>query len=164
MKCRYSISLAVLILAACSNETASVESSSEDEAEASASGENATNAPEIEQAANAGGSVSGTGDTGAPEDPYAEGRPGQPAIPETREDPNWQSRYSPDIPYYNTTDSAIPATTGASPRTGLVGQVQPGDGGYIQTCELNSTYCKITFGGEGEEGYVNMDLLVGRAE
>lgn len=95
--------------------------------------------------------------------PYSTGRPGQPAIPETREDPNWTARYSPDIPYYNRSSEAVPATMGASPRTGLVGQVQPGEGGFIQTCELNSTYCKISFGGAGKAGYVNMDLMSGEA-
>ena len=95
--------------------------------------------------------------------PYASGRPGQPAIPETVEDPNWTNRYSPDVPYYNRSDRPIPATMGASPRTALVGQVMPNDGGFIQTCELNSSYCKITFGGNGKAGYVNMDLLSGEA-
>ena len=95
--------------------------------------------------------------------PYLEGRPGQPAIPETVEDPDWTSRYSPDIPYYNRGEQAIPATMGASPRTGLVGMVEPGDGGFIKTCEVDSTYCKISFGGAGKEGYVNMDLMSGEA-
>ena len=93
----------------------------------------------------------------------AESRPAQPTIPETVEDPDWRSRYSPDIPYYNRSNKPIPATAGASPRTALVGQVQPNDGGFIQTCELNSTYCQITFGGGGLKGYVNMDLLSGEA-
>lgn len=95
--------------------------------------------------------------------PYASGKPGQPAIPVTVEDPDWQRRYSPDVPYYNRSASPIPATMGASPRTALVGQVMPNDGGFIQTCERNSTYCKITFGGEGKAGYVNMDLMSGEA-
>ena len=104
--------------------------------------------------------------TGSKDDspnPYASGRPGQPAIPETIEDDNWQARYSPDVPYYNRTGEPIPATMGASPRTALVGQVQPGEGGFIQTCEKNSTFCKITFGGEGKAGYVNMDRMSGEA-
>ena len=106
---------------------------------------------------------SAEGDADATPNPYASGRPGQPAIPETVDDPNWQERYSTEVTYKNLGSEPIPATLGASPRTGFVGSVQPGDGVAIITCELNSTYCKVRFGADGKEGYVNMDLLSGTA-
>ncbi|WP_298967079.1 hypothetical protein [uncultured Roseibium sp.] len=79
-----------------------------------------------------------------------------PPIPETQIDPNWTNRYSPDVPYYNISGSDKPAFGGADPQTALVGQVRPNDGGFVKECAINSTFCKITFGGNGQEGWVNM--------
>ena len=89
------------------------------------------------------------------------GQPGQPAIPETITDPNWTNRYSPEIPYYNRTNTPIPITMGASPRTAFVGHLEPGEGGYIQTCAENSSYCQLQLFNNRLTGYVNMDLLEG---
>lgn len=85
-------------------------------------------------------------------------------IPDTVEDPEWTSRFSPDIPYYNVTDEAVPVFAGADPRTALRGQIGPGDGGIIQTCAEQSTFCKIEFGGEGASGWVDMTNFSGMAD
>ena len=84
-------------------------------------------------------------------------------LPELIEDPNWQTRYSPDVPYYNRSTQPILATKTAQPGSEVVGQLTPGQAGFIKTCVLDSTFCAITLGGEGLTGYVNMELLGGEA-
>lgn len=47
-------------------------------------------------------------------------------------DPYWTSRYSPEIPYMNRSDKPVSMTIGADPKTQYIGEIKPGEGGYVQ--------------------------------
>ena len=69
---------------------------------------------------------------------------------------SWTSKYAPDKQYYNR--SNIAATVfGAPDRTSApVGSINPGEGGFIQTCNDDASWCKLSYGGLGASGWVNM--------
>ena len=160
----YILILAAVSLSACSSGKADEAQDSSTSVERAQPGGTTDDAASADPArTSSSGEVSGNTPNVPAPSAYASGRPGQPAIPETVEDPDWRSRYSTEVTYVNRSGRAIPATMGASPRTALVGTVPEGDGVAIITCELDSTFCKVRWGAEGKEGYVNMDLFTGTA-
>jgi len=69
---------------------------------------------------------------------------------------HWTAKYAADTRYLNR--SNIPATVFRDPdRTSAPkGSIGPGDGGYIETCNDDASWCKLSVGGIGVTGWVNM--------
>lgn len=83
--------------------------------------------------------------------------------PET-ETVDWRTRYSAEIPYYNTSSEPVMAYASADPSSEVVMEVAEGEGGFIQSCNSDATWCEITIGGEGATGWVDMSTFGGNAQ
>lgn len=77
-------------------------------------------------------------------------------------DVDWQSAFSPDVPYYNLSEAPVTAYTEAN-GTEVAGTVAPGGGGFIETCNEALDWCLIPFGENGETGWVDMTAFGGVA-
>ena len=69
---------------------------------------------------------------------------------------DWTSRYAADQKYVN--KSNISATVFSSPNSTSqpTGSINPGSGGFIQTCNDDLSWCRLSYGGLGASGWVNM--------
>jgi hypothetical protein len=69
---------------------------------------------------------------------------------------DWTTKYAPDQKYLNR--SNIAATVFGAPNSTSTpkGSINPGQGGFIQTCNEDASWCKISYGGLGATGWVNM--------
>lgn len=76
---------------------------------------------------------------------------------------DWTSRYSPDIPYYNYSGSAIDIRIGPGADAEVKGQLANNDGGFIENCGPRLLYCEIPYGGRGATGWVDMSKMGGNA-
>lgn len=77
-------------------------------------------------------------------------------------DVDWQSAFSPDVPYYNLSEESVTAFTEPN-GTEVAGTVAPGGGGFIETCNASLDWCLIPFGEDGESGWVEMEPFGGVA-
>ncbi len=77
-------------------------------------------------------------------------------------DVDWQSAFSPDVPYYNLSDEPVMAYTVPN-GTEVAGTVAPGGGGFIETCNEALDWCRVPFGEAGETGWVDMTAFGGVA-
>jgi SH3-like domain-containing protein len=77
-------------------------------------------------------------------------------------DVDWQSAFSPDVPYYNLSEEPVTAYTEPN-GTEVAGTVAPGSGGFIETCNQTLDWCLIPLGGEGQSGWVDMEAFGGVA-
>ncbi|MEL7445252.1 MAG: hypothetical protein AAGK02_05490 [Pseudomonadota bacterium] len=78
------------------------------------------------------------------------------SVPAAPEDPDWGNRYAGEIPYYNTSGSAVPAYAEATPDAEVVAQVDPMGGGFIETCAKGLDWCKIEVAETGDKVWVDM--------
>ncbi len=76
---------------------------------------------------------------------------------------DWQSTYAAEVPFYNLSDASVQAFTQPDPNSVVVGEVAPGGGGFIETCNASLDWCLIPFGGEGQSGWVDMQAFGGVA-
>jgi len=69
---------------------------------------------------------------------------------------DWTSQYAADQPYIN--KSNIAATVFSAPGSSMspVGAINPGEGGFIETCNDDLSWCRLSYGGLGASGWVNM--------
>ncbi|MBP0481843.1 hypothetical protein [Sagittula salina] len=72
---------------------------------------------------------------------------------------NWRRDLPRNIAYFNMGDSGISIYDG-SDATNATGQLLPGEGGYIQTCDDAKPMCKMNFG-NGRTGWVAMSSMAG---
>ncbi|MFN3226720.1 MAG: hypothetical protein ACE360_10795 [Hyphomicrobiales bacterium] len=77
-------------------------------------------------------------------------------------DVDWQSAFSPDVPYYNLSEEPVTAYTEPN-GTEVAGTVAPGSGGFIETCNESLDWCLVPFGEDGESGWVDMSAFGGVA-
>lgn len=83
-----------------------------------------------------------------------------PVIPApTVTQPSLLGRYSPDVPYYNITRSRVNLREGPTTGTRVVAQLRPGQGGYLERCDLSGDWCLINYGGQGAQAWVYMQLM-----
>ncbi len=75
----------------------------------------------------------------------------------------WQSTYSPEVPFYNLGDEPVPAYSEPAGLGELVGTVEPGAGGFIETCNVTLDWCLLPFGEDGLSGWVDMTAFGGVA-
>ncbi|GAA4217224.1 hypothetical protein J4E08_11695 [Sagittula sp. NFXS13] len=78
------------------------------------------------------------------------------AAPKTQ---NWRRDLPRNIAYFNMGDDAIAIYDG-SDRTTSTGQLLPGEGGFIQTCDDDKPVCMMNFG-NGRSGWVAMNAMAG---
>ncbi|MFK7792894.1 MAG: hypothetical protein AB8B88_09525 [Devosiaceae bacterium] len=71
-------------------------------------------------------------------------------------DVDWQSTYAAEVPFYNLGEADVSAYSEAGGVGEVVGTVQPGAGGFIETCNATLDWCLIPFGEDGQSGWVNM--------
>lgn len=76
---------------------------------------------------------------------------------------DWTTRFSPDIPYYNISGSAIDVRSGLGAEAEVIGRLSPNDGGFIKGCGPQALYCEISYGGYGATGWVDMSKMGGNA-
>ncbi|MBO6673701.1 MAG: hypothetical protein JJ908_07955 [Rhizobiales bacterium] len=77
-------------------------------------------------------------------------------------DVDWQSAFSPDVPYYNLSEEPVMAYTEPN-GSEVAGTVAPGGGGFIETCNESLDWCLVPFGEDGESGWVDMSAFGGVA-
>ncbi|MEQ8658540.1 MAG: hypothetical protein RIC24_14660 [Hyphomicrobiales bacterium] len=77
-------------------------------------------------------------------------------------DVDWQSTFSPDVPYYNLSEAPVTAYTEPN-GIEVAGTVAPGGGGFIETCNEALDWCLIPFGDNDETGWVDMTAFGGVA-
>jgi len=75
--------------------------------------------------------------------------------------PAWQSRLSPDIPYYNNTVGRVNVRVGPGIQFTKIGFIAPGEGGYIEGCNKNFEWCQISYNDDGDFGWVQMQYVAG---
>lgn len=78
-------------------------------------------------------------------------------------DVDWQSTYAAEVPFYNLSDAPVQAFTQPDPNSAAVGDVAPGSGGFIETCNATLDWCLIPFGEDGQTGWVDMQAFGGVA-
>ena len=72
---------------------------------------------------------------------------------------SWERNVARDIPYYNM--SALPvAIYSDAELTQKVGNLAPGEGGFVETCSDAKPVCKIAYAGT-TAGWVKMDRMGG---
>jgi hypothetical protein len=69
---------------------------------------------------------------------------------------HWQSTYAAEVPFYNLSDEPVTAYSQAAGMGDIIGTVEPGGGGFIETCNATLDWCLIPFGEEGQSGWVDM--------
>lgn len=72
---------------------------------------------------------------------------------------NWRRDLPRNIAYFNMGDAAITVYDGAE-RTTQTGQLLPGEGGFIRTCDDTKPVCQMNFG-NGKSGWVAMSSMAG---
>ena len=72
---------------------------------------------------------------------------------------NWRRDLPRNIAYFNMGSSAV-TIYGEADRTTTSGQLLPGEGGFIQTCDDSKPICKMNFG-NGRSGWVSMSTMAG---
>lgn len=76
-------------------------------------------------------------------------------------DVDWQTAFSPDIPYYNMSEAPVMAYD-APEGTEVVATLDQGEGGFIETCTEALDWCEISLG-DGRTAWVDMSLFGGVA-
>lgn len=74
---------------------------------------------------------------------------------------DWQTAFSPDVPYYNMATTPVAAYSEAG-GTEVVATIEPGAGGFIDTCNEALDWCALTLG-DGTVGWVEMEQFGGVA-
>jgi|GEM_PF-5227423 len=75
----------------------------------------------------------------------------------------WTSIYAADQRYINRSNIAVTVFSQADPTSAPTGSVNPGGGGFIETCNADASWCKLAYGGLGARGWVNMTPFFGDA-
>ena len=73
--------------------------------------------------------------------------------------PAWQSTYSPDVPYYNSTVGRVNVRTGPGIQFAKIGFIAPGESGYIEGCNENLEWCQISYNDGADKGWVQMQYV-----
>lgn len=68
----------------------------------------------------------------------------------------WTEKYAPDARYLNRSNIAVPVFRAPDPTSAPLGSVRPKEGGFIQTCNDDVSWCRISYGGLGASGWVNI--------
>lgn len=76
---------------------------------------------------------------------------------------DWQRTYAAEVPFYNLSETAVNAYRQPDLNSAVVGEVAPGDGGFIQTCNATLDWCLIPFGEGNASGWVDMSAFGGVA-
>lgn len=74
----------------------------------------------------------------------------------------WTSSFSPDVPYYNTSDAPVNAFSSPADAD-IIGTVAPGAGGFIVDCNEAMDWCELPIDENGTLGWVNMNAFGGVA-
>ena len=74
---------------------------------------------------------------------------------------DWRSTYSAEVPFYNMSEEPVPGYAEANGNESIV-TIEPGSGGYIETCNDNLDWCEISLG-DGTTAWVNMSAFGGVA-
>ena len=72
---------------------------------------------------------------------------------------NWRRDLPRNIAYFNMGNGAVPIYD-SSDRSNQTGQLLPGEGGFIQTCDDAKPVCQMNFG-SGRSGWVAMTSMAG---
>lgn len=87
--------------------------------------------------------------------------PGPQTVDGVALDPDWQDRYTPDVPFVNITDAQVPIYSSPT-ATVVTGLLQPTEGGRVDGCVLDRPVCRLIYKGDGS-GWVNMSAMGPRA-
>lgn len=82
-------------------------------------------------------------------------------VPDQPADVDWQTSFSPDVPYYNLSEEPVMAYD-APEGTVVVATISQGQGGFIETCNAALDWCEIALG-DGSTGWVDMEPFGGVA-
>lgn len=82
-------------------------------------------------------------------------------VPDQPVDVDWQTSFSPDIPYYNLSEEPVMAYD-APEGTMVVATIGQGEGGFIETCNAALDWCEISLG-DGSTAWVDMEPFGGVA-
>lgn len=67
---------------------------------------------------------------------------------------DWQSTFSNEVPFYNLSEEPVMAYDAPEGST-VVATIEPGGGGYIETCNATLDWCALSLG-DGSTVWVNM--------
>lgn len=69
---------------------------------------------------------------------------------------DWTTKYAADALYQNKSNISVTVFRAPDSASTPIGSVLPNDGGYIQTCNDDASWCRLSYGGLGESGWVKM--------
>jgi hypothetical protein len=72
---------------------------------------------------------------------------------------DWRNFYDPENAYYNNTNGLVNVRSGPSNKHKVIGYLKPQEGGFIQSCNFDLSFCYMKFGAAPEPGWVNMTYM-----